>query len=424
MKEQNTKVKLSYETIWKFIIRPKRDIYKEEYLGSNLFMYKGRNYTRKDYDIVSSEGYLMKCSFFEPEDLYRPRKIMPVVLYLHGNSSSRLEGIFQIKELIRHDINLFVVDLPGCGLSEGEYISLGYHERNDVKILVDFIENLPGVGYIGLWGRSMGAATTMLYAHKDERIKAIVMDSPFADFNILAKEITHKQIKLPNFLIDGALKILKMTVKKKNGLDIDKLKPIEAAQKTTQPAMFIHAYDDELINIRHSEMLLKAYRGKYKILKKVKGTHNSIRSEETAIEIAEFFYKHLVNHAQTEEDNFSTIANKSEIIESENDEDLKTEIEYKNNIKINNDNNNNNESINVRKEFGVKNRVAKDEIIENDDSFNDDKISDIGEHLAKLEQKNNMEIEFLPQKIKEEIQQSGLEKINIDVNNDVDEETK
>ncbi len=68
--------------------------------------------------------------------------------------------------------------------------------------------------------------------------------------------------------------------------------------------------------------------------------------------------------------------------------------------------------------------MAKDEIIENDDSFNDDKISDIGEHLAKLEQKNNMEIEFLPQKIKEEIQQSGLEKKNIDVNNDVDEETK
>ena len=157
----------------------------------------------------------MKCSFFEPRDSCRPKKIMPVVLYLHGNASSRKEGDNHLLELLKRDINLFIVDLPGCGLSEGEYISLGYHERHDVKILVDFIENLPGVGNIGLWGRSMGAATTMLYAHKDERIKAIVMDSPFADFNLLAKQTVLKQIKLPNFLIEGALKILKGTVKKK-----------------------------------------------------------------------------------------------------------------------------------------------------------------------------------------------------------------
>jgi len=33
-----------------------------------------------------------------------------------------------------------VFDFPGCGLSEGEYISLGYHERDDVKIVMDFLE--------------------------------------------------------------------------------------------------------------------------------------------------------------------------------------------------------------------------------------------------------------------------------------------
>ena len=297
-KEKETelpKPKISYETLWKIIIRPERLIYELKDLGPSEFSFIGRKYTRKDYNLISSEGYLMKCSFFEPEISFRPKKIMPVIIYLHGNSSSRLEGIGMLREILKRDINLFVFDFPGCGLSEGEFISLGYHESRDVKIIVDFIEKIPGVGAIGLWGRSMGAATTMIYAHKDERIKAIVMDSPFADFNILARESVLKEIKLPNFLIQGALKIVRMTIKKKNDLDIEKLKPIDSAPKTFQPAIFIHANNDELINSHHSTMLFNAYAGKNKEFKKVVGNHNSKRPNFTIKKVMEFFYDYLVN---------------------------------------------------------------------------------------------------------------------------------
>jgi pimeloyl-ACP methyl ester carboxylesterase len=300
---EQEKPKISYETLWKAIIRPYRDIYKIKDLGNPKFSFFARTYIRKDYDLISSEGYLMKCSFYEPEISFRPKKIMPVVLYLHGNSSSRLEGMGVLREVLKRDMNLFTIDFPGCGLSEGDYISLGYHESRDVKVVVDFIEKLPGVGNIGLWGRSMGAATTMIYAHKDDRIKAIVMDSPFADFSILAKELVLKQIKLPNFLIDGALKIVNMTVRKKNGLDIEKLKPIDSAPKTKQPAIFVHANNDELINNRHSEMLLNAYGGKNKKLKRCEGNHNSRRPFKIMKEIGEFLYNNLVNNNPNVNDN-------------------------------------------------------------------------------------------------------------------------
>ena len=300
---EQEKPKISYETLWKAIIRPYRDIYKIKDLGNPKFSFFARTYIRKDYDLISSEGYIMKCSFYEPEISFRPKKIMPVVLYLHGNSSSRLEGMGVLREVLKRDMNLFTIDFPGCGLSEGDYISLGYHESRDVKVVVDFIEKLPGVGNIGLWGRSMGAATTMIYAHKDDRIKAIVMDSPFADFSILAKELVLKQIKLPNFLIDGALKIVNMTVRKKNGLDIEKLKPIDSAPKTKQPAIFVHANNDELINNRHSEMLLNAYGGKNKKLKRCEGNHNSRRPFKIMKEIGEFLYNNLVNNNPNVNDN-------------------------------------------------------------------------------------------------------------------------
>jgi dipeptidyl aminopeptidase/acylaminoacyl peptidase len=230
-------------------------------LPSKYFKFKGKKYERKDYDIMSTQGYIMKCSFIEPFKEYRTSKEMPVVLYLHGNSSSRIEGLNMAAELLKRDINLFVLDFAGCGMSEGEYISLGYHESEDVGNVIDFMEKLPGVGKIGLWGRSMGAATTMMYAHKDSRVKAICLDSPFADFNRLSRELTVKQINLPNFLINGVLSIVRGTILKKNGLDIDKLKPIDYAPETFQPAIFIHAINDELINVQHSIDLFNIYGG-------------------------------------------------------------------------------------------------------------------------------------------------------------------
>ena len=202
---QEKKTKMSYETIWKAIIRPPRDIYIPNNLGPLKFKFQNRIYQRKDFTLLNNRGYLLHCSIIEPIKSNRPSQIMPIVIYLHANSSSRLEGNLMKNYLLSNNINLLIFDFSGCGLSEGEYISLGYHEVNDVKIIIDYIEKYPGTGNIGLWGRSMGAATSLMYASKDKRIKAICVDSPFADFKRLAKEMCLNVVKLPNLLIDFVL---------------------------------------------------------------------------------------------------------------------------------------------------------------------------------------------------------------------------
>lgn len=346
-------VKISYETLWKFIIRPPRDEYKESMLGSPKFKFNKKKYQRKDYDIMSTEGYIMKGSLIEPFKEDRPSIEMPLVLYLHGNSSSRIEGLNIAAELLKRDINLFVIDFAGCGLSEGEYISLGYHESDDVGNIIDFIEKIPGVGRIGLWGRSMGAATTMIYAHRDERIKAICLDSPFADFNRLAKELTLKQINIPGFLINTVLNIIRKTILGKNGLDIDKLKPIDSASKTFQPAIFIHAIYDELINVNHTLDLFNKYGGQIKSLKCCdKGGHNSKRNSMIINAIGDFF-----------------------------EEYLKKKIDEKD-IKINDNSIILNEIKNLNsKEIGKKNSLKEDIIDESEEPFNTN-----NEYMAKKEE--------------------------------------
>jgi alpha-beta hydrolase superfamily lysophospholipase len=406
--------KISYETLWKFIIRPPRDEYEEELLGNFVFTYRDKQYQRKDYDLISSEGYIMKCSFIEPIDKYRPTFEMPVVLYLHGNSSSRLEGLNNLEVLLKYNINLFVIDFPGCGLSEGEYISLGYHEKNDVKIIVDFIENLPGISKIGIWGRSMGAATTLLYAYKDPRIFAICIDSPFENFKRLAEELVIKQIKLPKFIIDGALKIVQGTIKKKNGLDIYKLKPLENVSNTFQPALFIHAINDELINVEHSINLFNNYGGPKSLKCCDKGGHNSRRPKIIKKEIGDFFYKYLYTYDHESEQKESNIVHNYKIINSienevnsidnyEDNQDI--EYEYENYINEDEDLNN------IYEEDYIVNQIIQ--------SQNGGKIEKKENNIG-LNENEKMNKERIQKKIKEkklQFEQMKEAFMNLNINN-------
>jgi alpha/beta superfamily hydrolase len=64
-------------------------------------------------------------------------------------------------------ISVFTFDFSGSGLSEGEHVSLGYYERDDIKCVVNWLRNTGLVTNICLFGRSMGAASALRYARHD-----------------------------------------------------------------------------------------------------------------------------------------------------------------------------------------------------------------------------------------------------------------
>ena len=219
---------------------------------------------------------------------------MPVVIYLHGNSSNREEGMNQVPLLLRHHINVFLFDFSGSGLSEGEYITLGYQEKDDLETVVNFLSSYPGVGKIGVWGRSMGAATAMMYLYKDSRIKAAVIDSTFADFNVLAKQLCRKVKAIPDILIYFVMYFVKKTIKEKCGFDIENLRPIDYASLCTAAAFFIHAMRDELIPLEHTLKIYEQYAGE-KVLNVCGGGHHTKRDKELLEKVATFLQNHLAN---------------------------------------------------------------------------------------------------------------------------------
>ena len=106
----------------------------------------------------------LQCSHWEPIDEERPAEELPCVIYLHGNSSCRTESLMAVNLLLPQNVTVFAFDFAGSGQSEGEYISLGWYEREDVLTVTNHLRETGRVSTIGLWGRSMGAATALLHA--------------------------------------------------------------------------------------------------------------------------------------------------------------------------------------------------------------------------------------------------------------------
>lgn len=66
---------------------------------------------------------------------------------------------------------------------------MGWYERDDVEVVVDWLRASNKVSTIGLWGRSMGAVTALMHADRDPSIAGLVLDSAFSSLRTLAEEL-------------------------------------------------------------------------------------------------------------------------------------------------------------------------------------------------------------------------------------------
>lgn len=185
-----------------------------------------------------------------------------------------------MRRLLQRDLSVFCMDLSGSGWSDGEFISLGYHEQQDLRVVLDHLRTCDFVSSIGLWGRSMGAVTAILRASEDPSIAACVLDSPFSSLRKVAEElVASKRINLPGFLTEIALQLVRGEVQTRAGFDIDTLCPIEVVPTVFVPVLFAVASEDTFVLPHHTEELCSAWGGSERTVMQVGGSHNSSRPQ-------------------------------------------------------------------------------------------------------------------------------------------------
>jgi len=252
-------------------------------------------YDRRDLQLKNSRGHLLQCSHFLRCEKQEQRR--PCVIYLHGNSSCRLEVQNVLEYLLQYDVSVFSFDFSGSGQSEGEYVSLGYHEEQDLRVVIDYLRRSRLVDSIALWGWSMGAVTAILRAAEDPLISACVLDSPFADFRVLAGELARSVVPtLPEMLNGFAFGLACDEACSRAGFNPGELRPVRSASKASVPALFCVANGDTLTAPHHTTEVHAAWQGEKQFVT-FHGDHTSDRPSWFLEQAAKFLWDHFQKDA-------------------------------------------------------------------------------------------------------------------------------
>jgi alpha/beta superfamily hydrolase len=185
-----------------------------------------------------------------------------------------------LAHLLSLGVSVVAFDFAGSGKSDGEFVSLGYYEQEDLQTVVHYLRSSGEVSAIALWGRSMGAATAIMYGSRDPTLSCMILDSAFTDLTGLAIEMVEKVkeqgFNVPNFVVSMTLRMIKSSIKSQAGFSIRRIAPIEHVNRCFIPAMFVAGDNDAFIDKRHSKRLYEMYAGDKNIVI-VDGDHNSLR---------------------------------------------------------------------------------------------------------------------------------------------------
>lgn len=283
-----------WNTLVEAVIRPPRARYStNKELPPAEFYIGGVRCMRKDFDVPNKHGHQLKCSYYAPSissggvtgsaSFHQPAQ--PCVVYLHGNSGCRADANELVALLLPHGITVCAFDFSGSGQSDGQYVTLGANECEDVESVVSHLRSRGMGTRIALWGRSMGAATAVFYARRDPSIACLVLDSPFSSLMDVMKEVSVKflstsngRIALPQAVAKGAIKLIARSIKKRAGFEVADLEVAKAAEEVFTPALLCHAEQDDFVPLHHSERVYNALAGDKNILK-FAGDHNSERPQ-------------------------------------------------------------------------------------------------------------------------------------------------
>ncbi|MDH6365504.1 fermentation-respiration switch protein FrsA (DUF1100 family) [Enterococcus sp. PF1-24] len=183
----------------------------------------------------------------EPSDLW--------MVLVHGYMTNRQAMNDFAYEFYQYGFNILTVDCRASGESAGEYTTMGWFDRLDVKQWCEELVAKEPNSEIVLLGISMGGATVMMASGEElpSNVKCIVEDCGYTSvwdiFAYQLKDLFH----LPAFpVMNAAEQVTQM----RSGFSIKGASAVNQLKKNTRPMLFIHGDADAFVPY---EMLDQVY---------------------------------------------------------------------------------------------------------------------------------------------------------------------
>ena len=203
--------------------------------------------------IGADKSILLKGWFFQIKSSDK------TVILAHSYGKNRLEfgekSTNMIKSFLDKGYNVFTFDFRNSGQSNGKYTTLGYYEKDDLIAAVEYVRQ-QGSKHIILMGFSTGAAAGILAA-EEERVEAVIADSPYANLEDYLKSSLNKWVGLPAFPFN---KTILYSMEIMSGMDAGNADPAKSL-KNLSPCrlLLIHGKGDGIIPVENSRKLHSAY---------------------------------------------------------------------------------------------------------------------------------------------------------------------
>lgn len=289
------KTRMAYERAVQAFVRPPRARYDVAQLGPRAFPFRGHAYRRQDATCANKRGEVVRYSVWRRvNDNNIERRTL---VHVHANAGCRLEALAVLGPCLALGFSVIALDCAGSGLSGGEHTTLGWRERDDVKAVIDAEDT----GSVTLWGRSMGAATALLYAAtRNPDVTALILDSPFQSlrqlaFDVVGTALGGELIGATRVASVAALRLVRGSVRRRAGFDIYDVDVETHARECGAPTLVVCALDDALVPPSHSHAVHAALpRAELCVCP---GTHNSVRPDAASRRVERFLREHVLGEA-------------------------------------------------------------------------------------------------------------------------------
>ena len=212
----------------------------------------------RDVEFEADDGVSLRGWLILPPG-YKPGERRAAVITTHGYSTNRSDIIERTAAVAHGGFVVFTFDWRRCGESGGKVCTGGLTEQRDLLAAIDTLAGLPEADpeRLGVYGFSMGGVVAVIVAAADERIKAVVADSPFVNMREMTRRII-KSMYLPPFLF---LASMDREFKRRFGggmMDVDTA--AAAARLSPRPLLLLAGKRDRVVPFWHHQKVFDAAR--------------------------------------------------------------------------------------------------------------------------------------------------------------------
>jgi fermentation-respiration switch protein FrsA (DUF1100 family) len=207
----------------------------------------------EELDLTAADGLSFGAWFF------RQPGTPQVIIVSPGHKARRQDVLGISVALWRKGFNVITLSFRGMEASDRSLITMGVREVQELAAAVAYARSRVRGAQIGLLGFSMGASVSLLGAAGDPEIRALVLDSAYADLRLELRQAIWRAGRLPGWpLVAG----ISLWIRFWHGVRLAEASPIGMLSGLEpRPLFFIHGGADDVTSVRHSRMLYDAYRG-------------------------------------------------------------------------------------------------------------------------------------------------------------------